>query len=73
VGPVSIIADIALVENDVYNDYRERVILAAQDADPGSVFAYEAVSEDKSIFTQWLWEFQDRLPAPFLQRSDSFT
>jgi len=56
-------ADVGLVENDVYNDYRERVILAAQDADPGSVFAYEAVSEDKSIFTQWLWEFQDRLPA----------
>ena len=40
-----------------------RVIHAAQDADPGSVFAFEAVSEDKSIFTQWLWEFQDRLPA----------
>jgi hypothetical protein len=57
------IADIGLIENDVYNDYRERVILAAQDADPGSVFAFEAVSEDKSIFTQWLWEFQDRLPA----------
>ena len=57
------IADVGLVENDVYNDYRERVILAAQDADPGSVFAFEAVSEDKSIFTQWLWEFQDRLPA----------
>src|SRR6266849_696221 len=56
-------ADVGLVENDVYNDYRERVILAAQDADPGSVFAFEAVSEDKSIFTQWLWEFQDRLPA----------
>jgi len=55
-------ADVGLVENDVYNEYRERVILAAQDADPGSVFAFEAVSEDKSIFTQWLWEFQDRLP-----------
>src|SRR2546430_7900674 len=56
-------ADIALVENDVYNDYRVRAILAEHDADPGSVFAYEAISEDKSIFTQWLWEFQDRLPA----------
>src|SRR5579872_485337 len=56
------IADIALVENDVHNDYRVRAILAERDADPGSVFAYEAISEDKSIFTQWLWEFQDRLP-----------
>jgi Domain of Unknown Function with PDB structure (DUF3857)/Transglutaminase-like superfamily len=56
-------ADVALVENDVYNDYRVRAILAEHDADPGSVFAYEAISEDKSIFTQWLWEFQDRLPA----------
>jgi hypothetical protein len=56
-------ADIALVENDVYNEYRVRAIFAERDADPGSVFAYEAISEDKSIFTQWLWEFQDRLPA----------
>jgi transglutaminase-like putative cysteine protease len=55
-------ADVGLVADDVYNEYRSRLILAADDADPGSVFAYEGISEDKSIFTQWLWEFQDRLP-----------
>jgi len=54
-------AEVALIENDA-TIYRERVIVTAQDA-PGSVFAYEAVPEDKSIFTQWLWKFQDRLPA----------
>lgn len=49
--------------NDIYSDVRERVVSAEGEAVPGTVFAYEAVSEDKSIFTQFEWAFQDRLPA----------
>ncbi len=55
------IVDVAAVNNDIYSDVRARVV-SASEATSGSVFAYEAVSEDKSIVTQFEWEFQDRLP-----------
>src|SRR6266478_6225174 len=51
--------DIALAMNDVYNEYRAKSIIAADDADAGSVFGYEVTSEDRSIFSQFEWEFQD--------------
>lgn len=54
--------DISAAANDVYSDVRGRVIDADKEASPGTVFAYEAVTEDKSIFTQFSWSFQDRLP-----------
>jgi hypothetical protein len=56
------VIDMALSPNDVYNDYRMRVIDAESDAAPGMTFVSEAVSEDRSIFTQWLYPFQNRLP-----------
>ena len=55
--------DIALAMNDVYNEYRAKAIVAEDDADVGSVFGYQMTSEDRSIFTQFDWEFQDRTPA----------
>jgi len=55
------IADLAL-DNDVYNEYRIRAINASDDADAGAVFGYEVTSEDRSIFTQFEWEFQHRFP-----------
>jgi len=55
--------DVALSENDVYNEARVRAIVATDHAQPGAVFGYEAVSEDRSIFTQFTYEFQDELPA----------
>ena len=33
------------------------------DADTGSVFGYESVLEDRSVFTQFSFNFQDDLPA----------
>jgi hypothetical protein len=56
------VIDAAFSDSDVYNEYRARLIDGSTDTDTDSVFAYEAVSEDKSIFTQCLWEFQSRLP-----------
>jgi hypothetical protein len=56
------VMDVAAVQNDIYSDIRARAVSADQQATPGSVFAYEAVSEDKSIFTQFEWEFQEHLP-----------
>jgi hypothetical protein len=45
--------DIAAVNNDIYNEVRAKVISATDDSDPGSVFAYESITEERSIFTQF--------------------
>ena len=49
--------------NDVYNESRFKLIDASKDADAGAVFGYQAVTEEKSIFSQNVWAFQNRLPA----------
>ena len=54
--------DIAAALNDVYNEYRVRTISAGNDADVGSVFAYSYTREDRSVFSQDDWSFQDELP-----------
>jgi hypothetical protein len=54
--------DIALDRNDVFNEARGKLIDAANEAEVGAVFGYEYVSEDRSVFTQFDWDFQDRLP-----------
>ncbi len=48
--------------NDVYNESRLKVIDASDDADAGSVFGYQATTEEHSIFSQDIWPFQERLP-----------
>lgn len=55
--------DRALSIDDVYSESRMRFISAAADADPGSVFGFEAVSRERSIFTQFSYRFQDENPA----------
>ena len=54
--------DIALTENDVYNESRVRAIVGSADAEPGAVFGYESVLEEKTVFLQDEFYFQDRLP-----------
>jgi transglutaminase-like putative cysteine protease len=55
--------DVALTNDDVYNEYRVKAISAKDEATVGSVFGYEIVSEDRSIFSQYRWEFQERIPS----------
>lgn len=55
------IVDLALVDNDIYNEVRVRAIVASDDAVPDSVFGYEATLEEHSVFTQYDWPFQQRL------------
>ena len=55
--------DRALSVDDVYNESRMRFISASDDADPGAVFGFEAVSRERSIFTQFSYLFQDENPA----------
>ena len=57
------VIDAALVAGDVYNESRTAVILGSSDVDPGAVFGYESVLEDRSMFTQFSFQFQDDLPA----------
>jgi hypothetical protein len=55
-------ADRILDPRDIYNEYRVKEIDATNDAEAGAVFGYEATSEDRPLFNQDLWAFQDRLP-----------
>ncbi|HKB67184.1 MAG TPA: DUF3857 domain-containing protein [Pyrinomonadaceae bacterium] len=48
--------------NDIYNEYRVREIDATNDAEAGAVFGYEATSEERPLFNQDIWPFQDLLP-----------
>ncbi len=57
------IVDVALVNNDVYNEVRVKRIAAGDDALPGTVFGYESLSEDRAIFTQFEFQFQSSLPS----------
>jgi Domain of Unknown Function with PDB structure (DUF3857)/Transglutaminase-like superfamily len=48
--------------DDIYNEYRVKIIDASREADAGCVFGYQTVSEARPLFTQDIWMFQGRLP-----------
>lgn len=48
--------------NDIYDEYRVKTIDASNDADAGVVFGYQAISEERPLFNQDVWHFQNRLP-----------
>jgi hypothetical protein len=56
------VIDVALVDDDIYNEVRGKIILASSEADVGSVFGFESVLESKSVFTQFDRVFQEDLP-----------
>jgi hypothetical protein len=49
-------------QDDVYNEGRLKIIDGSNDVDAGYVFGYTIVSEDKPLFYQDKWFFQDDLP-----------
>lgn len=56
--------DLSLADDDVYNEARMSAISARDDVDaPGAVFGYQAVTEERTVFTQDDFDFQDELPA----------
>lgn len=61
--------DVALVNNDVFNDVRARVLAAGDDLAPGDVFAAEIESEDRLLFAQLEWQMQHSWPARSVRRS----
>ncbi|MEP6570550.1 MAG: DUF3857 domain-containing protein [Acidobacteriota bacterium] len=48
--------------NDIYDEYRVKMIDGSRDADAGTVFGYQSISEERPLFNQDLWGFQNRLP-----------
>lgn len=48
--------------DDVYNEGRIKIIDGSDDVDTGYVFGYTIVSEDRPLFYQDRWFFQDDLP-----------
>jgi len=60
--------DKAVTNNDTYNDIRVRGIEGRNKADPGSVFGFEIVSEDRALFSQFEWYLQTRLPVLLSRR-----
>jgi len=56
------VLDIIADQDDVYNEGRVKLIDASDDVDTGFIFGYTIVTEDKPLFYQDNWSFQDRLP-----------
>ena len=56
--------DVASYENaqELYGEARRMYVFADDEVEAGSVFAYEAVIEEKSIMSQEIWGFQGSLP-----------
>lgn len=48
--------------DDVYNEGRLKIIDGSDDVDAGYIFGYTIVSEDRPLFYQDRWFFQDNLP-----------
>ena len=57
------VVDIALSQNETYGESRAKVLRFPKDAAPGSVLGWEIVEEEKTIFTQYSYEFQQTDPA----------
>ena len=48
--------------NDIYDEVRLKLIDGSDDVEAGAVFGYQAISEERPLFTQEQWNFQNRLP-----------
>lgn len=55
--------------DDVYDEYRVKYIDGRDDVDVGAVFGYTIISEDRPIFFQDRFFFQDELPTLFSRYS----
>ena len=47
----------------LFEEVKYRAVSARDEADAGAVFGFEATVEEKSVFTQFIHDFQDDLPA----------
>jgi hypothetical protein len=61
------VLDLALAQNDVYNEARLRLV-GEGSPEPGTVFGAEIVSEERSVFTQLEWRLQGTWPVKTVRR-----
>ncbi len=59
------VIDIALRDNDLYNEARVKVIRAVGDSDVGDVFGFETTTEERTVFSQFQFSFQNDLPVMY--------
>jgi hypothetical protein len=59
------VVDMISDPDDIYNEYRVKVINAADESDAGTIFGYQFTTEESPLFDQDLWFFQDDLPTIF--------
>jgi Domain of Unknown Function with PDB structure (DUF3857)/Transglutaminase-like superfamily len=62
-------ADLALVENDVYNESRMKMLTAPDVFAPGIVFGAETEVVERSLFTQLEWPLQNEWPVRSVRRT----
>ena len=60
--PKNAVMDVALSTEYTYDEERARVLEPRADLVPGSVFAWEIVEEEKTVFTQYHYSFQETEP-----------
>ena len=56
------IVDMVSDPEDIYNEYRVRFIDASRESDAGVIFGYQSTVEERPLFYQDVWDFQERLP-----------
>jgi transglutaminase-like putative cysteine protease len=61
--------DVALVDNDLYNESRVRVLAAPAGLVPGTIFGAETEVIERSVFTQFDWMLQQEWPVRTVRRS----
>jgi hypothetical protein len=62
VYPKNAVIDVALSTEYTYDEERARVLEPRGDLTPGCVFAWEVVEEEKTVFTQYHYSFQETTP-----------
>lgn len=56
------VVDIIADPDDIYNEYRLKVINASNEADAGVIFGYTVTTEERPLFYHDTWAFQEHLP-----------
>jgi transglutaminase-like putative cysteine protease len=56
------VVDVALVNNDLFNEVRAKVVSAPESIPPGTIFGAETDTLDRTVFTQFEWPAQEEWP-----------
>jgi hypothetical protein len=66
--PSSDTLDVALVNNDLFNEVRAKVVAAPESIPLQAVFGVETETLDRTVFTQFEWPLQDEWPVRRVRR-----